>query len=69
MSSNEMLDRGSDRNANVILDAVDLLCTLLLQYMLGNDRALSSTVWQNAQSQAAWQAQSQGPLWLRQQPL
>ncbi|KAJ2293846.1 hypothetical protein IW139_004288, partial [Coemansia sp. RSA 353] len=56
MSSNEMLDRGSDRNANVILDAVDLLCTLLLQYMSGNDRALSSTVWQNAQSQAAWQA-------------
>ncbi|KAJ2818457.1 hypothetical protein IWW50_005815, partial [Coemansia erecta] len=64
-----MLGRGSNLSAEVILEAVERLCTLCPLQVLGSDRALSSTVWQNAQSQAAWQSQSHGLLWLRQHPL
>ncbi|KAJ2852169.1 hypothetical protein IWW36_000549 [Coemansia brasiliensis] len=57
--SYDKLDLESSRKAEVIRKAVDRACAAEV-VVLGNDRALSSTVWQNAQSHDKWQSQVHG---------
>ncbi|KAJ2627054.1 hypothetical protein H4R22_004566, partial [Coemansia sp. RSA 1290] len=62
----DKLDLDSSRKAEVIRNVVDRVCEVL---GLGSERALSSTVWQNAQSHEGWQLQVHGSFRLKQQML